>query len=465
MRQMRLWRSAFLVGAVLLCCIPLLLFSCRQTAAAALSERGGSEQELELTSSLVSLASYSDELSLLARSWLTQTGWHFDSHQNLTAAADGRYHLVTKELADGQRALILAFPGTENLRDAKVDLRTKSVPFGGTTPAAFAEAALGDRSKAPYISYPLVHKGFDDYTRTALFNVSAAGEKAGRTAGELLAEDLKAHPEEILILTGHSLGGAAATLTAARLSDMGVDPRQLRLITFGAPAVGDERFARRYEHKMQLKRVVMEGDPVAAALQSLGTRYVQFGEKERWQQNRSSSRFEHEMVVYLDDDLRSYFDAQQKSANGAPDLLLTSAPKQAAGRIYIAPLEIQADTSVTEDIPYVKTALQNSWQGRYTPCSAANAGPPLDVLSLSRTARAFDCRYIVQQSVTTKRIRNEEDNFRMVLETNIYDSQGNLLAAESKSTTASRMTPLEAVLYLQFLTLQDVDTVFGVQNT
>ena len=69
------------------------------------------------------------------------------------------------------------------------------------------------------------------------------------------------------------------------------------------------------------------------------------------------------------------------------------------------------------------------------------------------------------QDVAGKRVRDEADVLRIVLETSIYDAQGNLVTAVSKSTTSKRMTALEAVCYLQFATLRDLDTVFVIQNT
>ncbi len=174
--------------------LPFLLMMVLLCSARALAATG--EQELELASSLVSMASYSDELSLLAREWLTETGWQFQSQATSTALAQGRYHLVTKELPDGRRAVLLAFPGTENVSDAKVDLRTTAVPFGGSTVEEFQTIAAQDRHTT---AYPLVHKGFDDYTMTALFHDSIesaesaedgepGGDKAvGQTMGVALA--------------------------------------------------------------------------------------------------------------------------------------------------------------------------------------------------------------------------------------------------------------------------------------
>ena len=451
--------------------LPFLLMMVLLCPARALAATG--EQELELASSLVAMASYSDELSLLAREWLTETGWQFQSQTTSTSLAQGRYHLVVKELPDGRRTVLLAFPGTENVSDAKVDLRTVSVPFGGSTVEEFRTIAEQDRHAT---AYPLVHKGFDDYTMTALFHdpiesAEDGGNKAvGQTMGEALAAELREHPEEILCLTGHSLGGAAAILTAARLSDMGVRPEQLRVITFGSPAVGNSAFARRYEKRMQLTRIVVAGDPVAAALQSLGTRYVQFGARTVWKQDRSSARFEHEMVVYLDKALRHYLvgDGADVSTAEPEELawgVLASQPKAVAGGILVAAPTLDLNPLVADDAAVDAKALQGAWQNRYAPCLVRSATEPSDITSLSAAARRSDCRYLVRQHVSVERVRDEDDVVRVILETAVYDAKGNLVTAASKSTTTKRMTALEAVCYLQFSTLRDLDTVFVIQNT
>ena len=439
--------------------LPLVLVLGLLCPARAMAATG--EQELELLSSLVARASYSDELSLLAREWLAETGWEFQSQTTATSLAQGRYHLVTKEMPDGHRAVLLAFPGTENAKDAKVDLRTRSVPFGGSSVEEFRDVAQQDRHAT---SYPLVHKGFDDYTMTALFHkpVDLAGSGACETMGEHLAQELRAHPTEVLYLTGHSLGGAAAILTAARLSDMGVRPEQLRVITFGSPAVGNAAFARYYEKRMQLTRIVMDGDPVAAALQSLGTRYVQFGERVVWKQDRSSARFEHAMVVYLDRALRLYF-SEDEVGDGD---MLESRPLAARGGIFVAVPQLDLDPLVAGDDTADIRILQGAWQARYAPCtvqSDGQRGADMDVLIAE--ARAAQCRYAVRQHISVKRSRDEADTVRVVLETSVYDAQGTFITVVSKSTTDRRMTPLEAVAYLQFATLRDLDTVFVTQNT
>jgi hypothetical protein len=68
--------------------------------------------------------------------------------------------------------------------------------------------------------------------RTLLIHAQAADVTLARLTG------LGYDPSRPLLLTGHSYGGAVAMLTAVRLQD--ADPnRAVRVITFGAPKIGD----------------------------------------------------------------------------------------------------------------------------------------------------------------------------------------------------------------------------------
>lgn len=76
----------------------------------------------------------------------------------------------------------------------------------------------------------LVHTGFD----------ASWGEVASKaTAGVRAAK--AAHPDYSLIVTGHSLGGAVATLAAAHLRAAGFPAD---LYTYGSPRVGNDAFVR-----------------------------------------------------------------------------------------------------------------------------------------------------------------------------------------------------------------------------
>ncbi|KAJ9075003.1 hypothetical protein DSO57_1000943 [Entomophthora muscae] len=81
---------------------------------------------------------------------------------------------------------------------------------------------------------------------------------------EKLKSHLIAHPDYTLVITGHSLGGAAALLSAAILqAELKINWSLIRLITYGQPRVGDKEFATWFNAQPLCKiRVVNEDDPV-----------------------------------------------------------------------------------------------------------------------------------------------------------------------------------------------------------
>lgn len=92
------------------------------------------------------------------------------------------------------------------------------------------------------VSYPLcsgcnVHKGFYAAEQSVIKNVISQ------------VQSLKAkYPSYAVVVTGHSLGAALATLTALDLLAAGLSP--LRLFNFGSPRVGDTAFANYASGKM-----------------------------------------------------------------------------------------------------------------------------------------------------------------------------------------------------------------------
>ncbi|KAK0421202.1 hypothetical protein QR680_015108 [Steinernema hermaphroditum] len=73
------------------------------------------------------------------------------------------------------------------------------------------------------------------------------------------------YPDYELWLTGHSLGGAMASLAAAELAYMGfVDTQHLKLVTFGQPRVGDKVYAAAHDALVPYSyRVVHNRDLIA----------------------------------------------------------------------------------------------------------------------------------------------------------------------------------------------------------
>lgn len=395
------------------------------------------EAELQFMAAMMANVSYNGELKELTRNWLMSREWQVISQS--AGESGGRVYVFSHD-NQGQKIVFLAFPGTETMQDAKLDLRVTRVPFAGKTPAEFAAAAADLEHKSG--DKPLVHQGFNDYVQKILFS-QPLEQAAGLTLGEELVRQLQAHPGCRLYITGHSLGGAVATLAAARLADMGVAPEQLKVITFGAPAVGNEAFARAYEHKFSLNRVVMAGDPVNTVLQSLSGGFVQFGQKTEWQ-SKMTERFPHGIAVYLDEAFRHYTDNVPEEKR----LRMAGRPQFHLSRpLYVAEPIFKLDKNIKEDLPYMQRAVQEISAAGFTPLypgkeTGANLSRVLN------EAREAGCQYILCQQYTGKRIRRERYNFRLTLEEVIYDTEGNVCYLESRSTTTKTLTPVMAAAYL-----------------
>eukprot|EP00873_Tetraselmis_striata_P033771 jgi/Tetstr1/454035/TSEL_040954.t1 len=131
------------------------------------------------------------------------------------------------------RTAFVAFRGTDSLRDGLLDaaIAKRSLPFmADTDPDA------------------RVHAGFfRQYQATVV----------------AVREYLARHPDRSrVVVTGHSLGAAVATLCAALLRDELDEPR-VACHVFGCPRVGNTAFANRVDAILELRRFVVGHDPVA----------------------------------------------------------------------------------------------------------------------------------------------------------------------------------------------------------
>lgn len=74
----------------------------------------------------------------------------------------------------------------------------------------------------------MVHKGFNDYVNTVLETMVDTNDDG---IDEVLFNEILANTDTRVLLTGHSLGGAVATLLAERLVSMGIDKDRVPVIT------------------------------------------------------------------------------------------------------------------------------------------------------------------------------------------------------------------------------------------
>ena len=127
-------------------------------------------------------------------------------------------------IATDDHSVVIAFRGTQETRDFFTDLNTKSVYFSN-----------GRRCRNN--SWRCVHEGF---------------YKAFESTYSKCVNAVKSYasPNKKIYITGHSLGGAIATLFTYRLSyELSAYKTQMHMFIFGAPPVGNSIFINKFNSR------------------------------------------------------------------------------------------------------------------------------------------------------------------------------------------------------------------------
>lgn len=104
-----------------------------------------------------------------------------------------------------------------------------------------------------------VHSGF--YRSFKIFRKSVKSKKVDKEIDFL--EDIKSINENYkLTLSGHSLGGAIATIVGCYFIDKGINKDNLSIFTFGAPPIAKKEFCDYYKNSFNIFRFVNKEDPV-----------------------------------------------------------------------------------------------------------------------------------------------------------------------------------------------------------
>lgn len=399
-----------------------------------------------------SAAAYSGRLGELSGRYLEQDGWQIDHYRQAEGHSGARYLVARK---DGVPYYLVAIVGTENQNDIRTDLKVDKVYFAGSTAAEFAvNAARKDISD----SEPKVHRGFNEFVQAG----PAAGLQNPRQVKLALSDVLQTDSACRLLLTGHSLGGAAATLAGARLLNAGTRPEQLEVITFGAPAVGNAAFAVKYAPVLALTRVVNSGDPVTGVLQTLVGGYRQFGREVKWQPPATAGDA-HQLTGYIDSAIKNYYDKRRQAvAAGMPLPAPPVAKSNTAGRVYLAPLKNNLPEDLTADFGYMREALQDEYRQAIADYVAdSRAGS-----DWREPALAAGCRWAVVAEVNATRIKQEKNRYYITLTQTVYDvATGSVAASATFSTATSSLTPLEAFIHTFRGIHTYLNTLFATRKT
>lgn len=380
-----------------------------------------------------SAAAYSGRLGELANRYLEQDGWQIDHYVQAQGRTGARYLIARKK---GVPYYLAAIVGTENDKDIEIDLKFDQVYFAGSDEEEFADNAAKKEVPA---TEPKVHRGFHQFIQAGLFAVLRNPHQASLSLPDLLLSD----PAGKLYITGHSLGGAAATLAGARLLSAGIRPEQVEVITFGAPAVGNEAFAAKFGSTLRLTRVVNSGDMVAGVLQTLVGGYRQFGQEIKWQPPATVGDA-HQLIGYIDTAIKNYYDKRRLAvASGMPLPAPPDGRQLNPGRVYITPIVNNLPGSLTADFVYMQEALQDEYQQTLSDYITAD-----NQADWRESARAAGCRWAIVSDISAIRVKQNKNTYYITLTQTVYDvTTGAVAATAIFSTATNNLTPLEAFIH------------------
>lgn len=413
--------------------LPLVLFLLHSPAVFANAKEDYEEAYKLALAAEACLAAYSDATAKLAYEYLEAEGWHIQPYRQTTNKADARFFLAKKSFPDRQPMYLLAVAGTETLKDFKVDLRMDKVYFAGKTPEEFE---ANSRLKMPDTA-PKVHHGFHQYVQAAMTAKTVDGGEE-----KYLSEVLLDGNDRKVYLVGHSLGGAAVTLGAARLISMGVRPERIEVITFGAPPVGNEAFNRQFEPVLNMTRVVIDGDIVTGIMQKMAGGYHQFGREVHWKSSNHDDKEPHQVVEYLDLALKNLYDKRQEAEKEGTISVPLESVADGKPVAFVAPVNNSLPETLDSEFRYMQQVLWDEYRRVLPGYILAHAATGT---ALRERAAARGCKWLIVPEIEGYRLKNEPKEFYINLHQTVYDvNTGTIVSVASFSTRTANLTPLEA---------------------
>ena len=324
-----------------------------------------------------------------------------------------------------KRIFLVTFRGSANKKDWSINLKTNRVNYGGHTLAEMHALAAEPLRKGE----PAVHSGFNTYVDEVM--KTSVLDNNGRLRGVFKA--VAERTDAMMILSGHSLGGAAATLLGQRLLDLGMPPERLCVVTFGAPAIGNEAFANAYGGRLRLLRITNSSDPVPGSLQTFFGGYKQFGQHITYSLSTQVGNMHHDMAMYFDYSVSDFYEEYDRQV--------------ALGRLLPVP-----DRKMTMGIPVValwifeseniKKVATNLDLKRFVTDEYKRMLPSYIVMDKALDKDAFTHQNVVQKSrfagadyilvcgIDGYR-QPEADGWYLTLEQSLFDEQGRMLTMGS----------------------------------
>lgn len=329
---------------------------------------------------------------------------------------------------------VVGFRGSANKSDWKINLETEQVPYGGITVEKFKAFAQNTK---PDEKLPMVHKGFNEYVNTVL----EATMQDGSSSKEFV-EEIKNNPKVRVLLTGHSLGGAVATLMAERLVSMGIEKWRVPVITFGAPAVGNAAFAKVYGDNILLWRVTNTADPIPGSLQTFFGGYKQFGRQYKYSVSPTLATQQHDMAIYFDVSVHNYYNALHKAQEAG--LIEKTPMQQLSGSEPLVAVWIGASRALEKRpyMPDIQSFLLSEYQSMLPRYIIMDDNIKLyrqefyPLNDFVREAKAVGADYIIIAEIDGHQPQNSE-NWYINMNQSVFNASGGLVNVISVSRFVS----------------------------
>lgn len=186
-------------------------------------------------------------------------------------------------------------------------------------------------------------------------------------------------------------------MAGAGLISMGINPEQIKAITFGAPAVGNAAFAAQYDKVLKLTRIVISGDLVTGILQSLVGGYKQFGKEIRWEIPDSRDQT-HNITEYVDVSLKNYYDKRQQVLQAGIKLPSPVRTGYESGKsVYIVSLKNNLSEAFAKEFWYMRDAVRDEYRERLPGCTLAQEGDMEDWRKIPISSRTLASYFQLRQ--------------------------------------------------------------------
>lgn len=357
-------------------------------------------------------------------SFMRSHGWEIAPYTFEDEDVRTNFSIASNTCADcGMELYMVTFKGTTNKKDWGINLKTSHTAYGGTTLEEMEAIAKRD----PQEKKPAVHEGFNTYVDSVLRSSVVDAQSKFKGVFKKVYETPNSH----LILTGHSLGGAAATLLGERLISLGMPKEKFTVITFGAPAIGNDEFALEYGDKIDLLRVTNTSDPIPGSLQTFFGGYKQFGEHVKYHISPRISSNNHDIAMYVDYSVSEYYKAFDKAVAAG---ITKSLPynKVTAGKPLVA-LWMHSSPGLAKRpyVPDIKRLIAEEYMGMLPSYvvmdDALNAETFYRHEDIMRLSREVGAEYVVICGIDGNQSK-DKNYWYVVLNQGIFKADGSLMS-------------------------------------